>query len=117
VRVLAAALQGLCAGQSADLASRKMSLPVVVALASRTPAGENLAGLYRAHGGPNQLLDENEVARAADLVEAAGGRAWACGEVSRCVGEAMNALAQACPARDGAGDLRQLADLIATRNC
>lgn len=55
-----------------DLASRKKSLPVTAALVSGTSAGEELAALY----GTGRPLTETELARAAVLVEAAGGRRW-----------------------------------------
>ena len=57
----------------ADLRARKKSLPVVAALTSGTPAGAELAGLYRSAA----ELGPDEIARAAELVEQAGGRAWA----------------------------------------
>ncbi|TDC68655.1 polyprenyl synthetase family protein [Actinomadura sp. GC306] len=55
-----------------DLRSRKMSLPVVAALNSGTPEAARLAELY-ARPEPS----EEDLAEAAALVEAAGGRAWA----------------------------------------
>ncbi|GGK05442.1 dimethylallyltransferase [Pilimelia anulata] len=57
----------------ADLRARKKSLPVVAALESGTPAGDELAGLYKGA----DPLDADRVARAAELVGAAGGRDWA----------------------------------------
>ncbi|MCW6006092.1 polyprenyl synthetase family protein [Micromonospora sp. CPCC 205371] len=54
-----------------DLASRKKSVPVVAALTSGTPAARELAALYR-HPEPP---DGPKLARAAELVEQAGGRA------------------------------------------
>lgn len=56
-----------------DLRSRKKSLPVVAALESQTDAGELLAQLYAL----DRPLAEDDLARAADLIEQAGGRAWA----------------------------------------
>ncbi|HET7327753.1 MAG TPA: polyprenyl synthetase family protein [Nocardioidaceae bacterium] len=55
-----------------DLRSRKKSVPVVAALTSDTPAGEQLRRLY-AH---DAAMSEQELAQAAVLVEEAGGRAW-----------------------------------------
>jgi geranylgeranyl diphosphate synthase type I len=56
-----------------DLANRKKSLPVLAALTAKgSPAGE-LARLY----GIDRELSQAELARAADLIEAAGGRAVA----------------------------------------
>ncbi|MGI5327590.1 polyprenyl synthetase family protein [Actinomadura nitritigenes] len=59
-----------------DLRSRKMSLPVVAALNSGTPEGARLAELYARPPDP-EGPDEDELAEAAALVDAAGGRAWA----------------------------------------
>jgi geranylgeranyl diphosphate synthase, type I len=55
-----------------DLANRKKSLPVTAALVSGTSAAGELAALY-AIDGP---LTDTELAHAASLVEAAGGRQW-----------------------------------------
>ncbi|WP_081937792.1 polyprenyl synthetase family protein [Streptosporangium roseum] len=95
-----------------DLAGRKKSLPVVAALTSGTPAGERLARLY--HG--DQILDERSLAHAADLVEAAGARAWAQREAEANLAAALACLRQADPAPEAAGDLRLLAQLIIQRD-
>jgi geranylgeranyl diphosphate synthase, type I len=95
-----------------DLASRKKSLPVVAALSSGTRAGANLARLYGREGD----LDRETIAHAADLVEAAGGRAWASAEAGRRIDSAMDALAGARPGPAGASDLRTLSALIIGRN-
>jgi geranylgeranyl diphosphate synthase type I len=55
-----------------DLHNRKKSLPVVRAIASGTPAGHELAGLYHR----DQPLSDSEVRRAAELIELSGARAW-----------------------------------------
>ncbi|WP_017595264.1 family 2 encapsulin nanocompartment cargo protein polyprenyl transferase [Nocardiopsis potens] len=55
-----------------DLRSRKKSLPVVAALTSGTDAGERLGALM---AGEEPMTGES-AAHAAELVEAAGGRAW-----------------------------------------
>lgn len=71
-----------------DLRSRKKSLPVVAALASGTDSGRQLAELlFR----PDPL-DEDDLRRAARLVEAAGGRAWAESEAERRLAEATDRL-------------------------
>ncbi|MGH3279998.1 MAG: polyprenyl synthetase family protein, partial [Trebonia sp.] len=57
----------------ADLRARKKSLPVVAALTSGTPEGTELKALL-AHSGD---LSEDDLLRAACLVAAAGGKAWA----------------------------------------
>ncbi|MFE3501808.1 polyprenyl synthetase family protein [Kitasatospora sp. NPDC059146] len=56
----------------ADLRARKLSVPVVAAMASGTAAGEELARRYTAPGGP----DRSGEAELAGLVEEAGGRRW-----------------------------------------
>jgi geranylgeranyl diphosphate synthase type I len=91
-----------------DLAARKKSLPVVFALSSDTPAGTALASAYAAEGN----LD---VGYAADLVEAAGGRAWAHAEAGRRTAAALQALSAAAPTPAGAADLHTLASLITRR--
>ncbi|GAA3560162.1 family 2 encapsulin nanocompartment cargo protein polyprenyl transferase [Nonomuraea rosea] len=95
----------------ADLAVRKKSLPVVAALASGTEAAARLARLY---AGPGDL-DEAAVAQAADLVEAAGGRAWAQAEAERCRQGALHALAGTRP-MGGAEELVTLAALVTERS-
>ena len=70
-----------------DLASRKKSLPVVAALAAGTDAAAELAALY----GTTAPLTAAQLARAAELVEKAGGRAWS---QARADGLAAEALAQ-----------------------
>lgn len=77
----------------ADLRARKKSLPVVAAMTSGTPAGEELRILY---GGEklHAEADAHVVGLAAELVEAAGGRRWAMEEADR-------RLAAACAALDG----------------
>jgi geranylgeranyl diphosphate synthase type I len=96
----------------ADLAARKKSLPVVAALNSGTAAGEHLAWLYRR----DEPLDEEAVAHAAGLVEAAGGRAWAQTEGRRRIDLAYAALDAASPDEDAAADLHALADYVTRRD-
>jgi geranylgeranyl diphosphate synthase type I len=95
-----------------DLRARKKSLPVVAALASGTAAGEHLALLYRRE----EELDDHAVARAARLVEQAGGRDWAADEARRRTAAALTALAQAEPDPDADADLRALAALMTRRD-
>ncbi|GAA0443596.1 polyprenyl synthetase family protein [Streptomyces olivaceiscleroticus] len=54
----------------ADVAARKKSLPVAVALADPGPAGRRLAGLYDR----TEPLSATDVATATELIEQAGGR-------------------------------------------
>ncbi|WP_067458042.1 polyprenyl synthetase family protein [Actinomadura macra] len=74
-----------------DLRSRKMSLPVVAALNSGTPASARLAELYTRP----EPLEENELAEAARLIDMAGGRAWTEAEAARRIGQARDRLARA----------------------
>ncbi|MEU4746867.1 family 2 encapsulin nanocompartment cargo protein polyprenyl transferase, partial [Actinosynnema sp. NPDC023658] len=55
-----------------DLRNRKKSLPVVAALTSDTPAGRELHALYHS----DRELTPTELARAAELIESSGARAW-----------------------------------------
>ncbi len=95
-----------------DLMSRKKSLPVVAALTSGTPPGEQLALLYQRDG----ELDERDAALAATLVEQSGGRAWAQAEADRQAGAARHALAEAGPDPAAAVDLEVLTALLARRD-
>lgn len=71
-----------------DLRSRKKSLPVVAALRSGTPAGRELAALYFR----DQELSETELIRAAELVDAAGGRRWSRGQADDLLARALREL-------------------------
>lgn len=95
-----------------DLYSRKKSLPVVAALTSDTAAGRELSALY--HGG--QPLTEGEVSRMAELIDAAGGRAWSRAQSDVLLREALEHLASATPAPGAAADLDALAALIVGRH-
>jgi geranylgeranyl diphosphate synthase, type I len=78
----------------ADLRARKNSLPVVAAMTSGTPAGAELRDVY-ASGALHPEADEAAVARAAALVEEAGGRRWADDETARRLAQATEALRSA----------------------
>ncbi len=71
-----------------DLRARKKSLPVVAALASGTRAGRELAELLASPG----ALSEEDLNRAADLVEQAGGRTWAEAEADSALASAVSCL-------------------------
>jgi geranylgeranyl diphosphate synthase type I len=78
-----------------DLAARKKTLPVVAALsADGSPAARRLAALYSR---PEPFGDE-DVARAARLVDEAGGLAYTEGEATRQTAAALRCLAAAQPA-------------------
>jgi geranylgeranyl diphosphate synthase type I len=68
-----------------DLRSRKKSLPVTYALSQGGPAGRELAGWLGGSASDGE-------ARAADLIEAAGGRQWAADEARRRIEVATQAL-------------------------
>jgi geranylgeranyl diphosphate synthase, type I len=76
---------------SSDLRAGKRSIPVVAALQSGTDAGDELAKVLAA--GPPTT--DTEVARAARLVEDAGGIAWANAEAARLVDLAAAEVARA----------------------
>jgi geranylgeranyl diphosphate synthase type I len=95
-----------------DLAARKMTLPVVAALAAGNAASARLRQLY-SH--PEELT-ETAVDEAADLVERAGGRAWAHAETERRTELALEALERAGPISAADSDLRLLAGLLMGRS-
>ncbi|GGK75898.1 dimethylallyltransferase [Sphaerisporangium melleum] len=95
-----------------DLRNRKKSLPVVAALTSGTPAGDELAAFYRREQTPSP----GELAHAAGLVEAAGGRAWAQAYADELLGEALAHLTAATPAPRPAAELHALAHLLTHRD-
>ncbi|MGP3999895.1 family 2 encapsulin nanocompartment cargo protein polyprenyl transferase [Streptomyces sp. 8N706] len=96
----------------ADIVARKKSLPVVAALTSGTPAAAELADLYAMEG----PLDGDDLRRAADAVERAGGRDWAQREACVRMASAMDRLARAVPDLAQAGDLLSLAEFVTRRN-
>ncbi|GGU71792.1 polyprenyl synthetase [Streptomyces litmocidini] len=94
----------------ADLVAHKKSLPVVAALTSGTPAGEELAELYS-----RPALDAAGVRAAADAVERAGGRDWAQAQAAERMGRAVEHLARAVPDLAAAEDLLALAEFVTRR--
>ncbi|RSM35432.1 polyprenyl synthetase family protein [Amycolatopsis balhimycina DSM 5908] len=94
-----------------DLQNRKKSLPVVTALSSGTDAGADLAALYARR----EPLDEASLARAASLVEAAGGRQWSQAQAEALLAKALRDLTAANPVPRAAAELAALARLITTR--
>lgn len=95
-----------------DLRSRKKSLPVVAALSSGTPAGAELADLYR----QDQPLSDTDLVRAARLIELADGRAWSQAQVDELLAQAMRDLRSAGPAARAAHELGALARLATHRD-
>ena len=82
------------------------------ALTSGGQAAGHLAQLYQRE----DAFDEAAVAHGAELVEMAGGRAWALAEAERRIQAAREALAGARPEPNAEADLHVLADLITRRN-
>ncbi|WSW77550.1 family 2 encapsulin nanocompartment cargo protein polyprenyl transferase [Streptomyces sp. NBC_00996] len=93
-----------------DLIARKKSLPVVAALASGTPAADELAELY---GVPHE---EGELERTALAVERAGGRDWAQAQATDRMSGAMHELSRAVPDPEAAGGLLALAEFVTRRS-
>src|SRR5450755_1312578 len=94
-----------------DLRARKKSLPVVAALNSGTPEGRELAGLLAR----TDALSEEDLARAAGLVEAAGGRRWAEAEADRELSSASKCLAEADIPGDVRAEFMAIAEFITAR--
>jgi geranylgeranyl diphosphate synthase type I len=94
-----------------DLRARKKTLPVVAALAARTPASAELHALLSDPDGH----DEPQLVRAAHLIEAAGGRAWATNEAERQLDAAYQELDAARIRRDARADLAELAAFTVRR--
>lgn len=95
-----------------DLRSRKKSLPVVAALVSPTPSGRELTALYHR----TQPLTGTELARAAELIDSAGGRAWSQAQVDDLLARAMLELRAAGPTERAAEELGALARLATRRD-
>lgn len=89
-----------------DLLRRKHTLPVVAALNSPTPAGREFAEIYAA----DRPMDQTTAAHAAQLIERAGGKAWAQAESVRHVRAAV-----AMVAGPRTGDLLALAESVVNR--
>ncbi|QXJ21620.1 polyprenyl synthetase family protein [Actinomadura graeca] len=95
-----------------DLRNRKKSLPVVAALASGTPAGDELAALYLR----DAPLTGDDPDRAAALIDAAGGRSWASARADILLTEALAELDAGEPTPTAAAELRTLAHLMTHRD-
>lgn len=93
-----------------DLRERKKSIPVAVALSSGTGAGELLADLYA-----QEHLNEEDIARAADLVEEAGGRTATAQAARDCMHRAAQALTTADLEQQPAEELLDLASFVVNR--
>jgi geranylgeranyl diphosphate synthase type I len=95
----------------ADLRARKKSLPVVAALTGGSEAGRELGELLARP----DALSEDDLLRAADLVEAAGGRRWAEGEADAQLAAATTCLTETQMPDDVRGEFAAIADFITVR--
>lgn len=96
---------------ASDLINRKKTVPVVAALTSGTTAGERLAEMYD-RGQPSNT---QAAARAAILIEQAGGRARTRALADHHIQLALELLDAARPAKSPAAGLTELAHLITNR--
>jgi geranylgeranyl diphosphate synthase, type I len=97
-----------------DLRTRKKSLPVVAAMAGLTgsdAAGRELGELLARP----EPLAEDDLSRAAWLVEEAGGRKWAEDETARQLDVACKCLADAAIPADVRAELTEIARFVADR--
>jgi geranylgeranyl diphosphate synthase, type I len=94
-----------------DLRARKKSLPVVAALTSQTAAAQELKDLLARP----EPLAEDELADAARLVEAAGGREWAESEADAALAAAGKRLAETDMPGDVQGEFAGIAEFITAR--
>jgi geranylgeranyl diphosphate synthase type I len=95
-----------------DLVSRKKSLVVTAAMNSGTESAEMLAEFYQRP----QPFEPGELPLIARLIEKAGAREWADRQVSREITAAAESLGAANCEPEGAGALREVASLLATRD-
>ncbi|HEX9065356.1 MAG TPA: polyprenyl synthetase family protein, partial [Streptosporangiaceae bacterium] len=94
-----------------DLRSRKKSLPVVAALASESDAGRELAAVLAAPG----ELSEDDLLRAAGLVETAGGKKWVEAEADSALASALRSLADAELPDDVSAEFAAIAEFVTAR--
>jgi geranylgeranyl diphosphate synthase, type I len=95
----------------ADLRARKKSLPVVAALTGGTPAGQELAEVLARP----DALSEEDLRHAAELVEEAGGRAWAESEADSQLAAATTCLNETQMPDDVRGEFAAIAGFITVR--
>ncbi|HEY3977523.1 MAG TPA: polyprenyl synthetase family protein [Streptosporangiaceae bacterium] len=95
----------------ADLRARKKSLPVVAALTGGTPAGQELAEILARP----DALSEEDLRHAAELVEEAGGRAWAESEADSQLAAATACLNETQMPDDVRGEFAAIAGFITVR--
>jgi geranylgeranyl diphosphate synthase, type I len=95
----------------ADLRARKKSLPVVAALTSGTEPGRELGALLR----QTEALTEDDLVRAAGLVEQAGGRAWAENAADSALSSAGQCLSDTQMPDDVRAEFGGIAEFITAR--
>ena len=95
----------------ADLRARKKSLPVVAALTSGTEAGLELGALLR----QTEALTEDDLLRAAGLVEEAGGRKWAETTADSALSSAGQCLGETDMPDDVRAEFAGIAEFITAR--
>ncbi|HEX9031362.1 MAG TPA: polyprenyl synthetase family protein [Streptosporangiaceae bacterium] len=94
-----------------DLRARKKSLPVVAALSNESSAARELGALLASA----DELDEDDLLRAARLVEAAGGRNWAEAEADTALAAALSCLNETEMPGDVRAEFAQIAEFITAR--
>jgi geranylgeranyl diphosphate synthase type I len=95
-----------------DLRSRKKSIPVVAALDAGGAAAEELRAFLVAPGEPS----EQDIRRAAALVESAGGRDWTTTEADRAITDCASLLAELDLPRDAEVEFAALARYVTERD-
>ncbi|MPZ67686.1 MAG: polyprenyl synthetase family protein [Pseudonocardiaceae bacterium] len=95
-----------------DLRTRKKSLPVVAALTSGTPAGQELGALYHRE----QPLSGTDLVRAAELIDIAGGRDWSQTRADDLLARALRELDSAGVTTRARAELYALAQLVTCRD-
>ena len=94
-----------------DLRARKKSLPVVAALSAGTPEARELAALLARE----EALSEDDLALAAGLVEAAGGKGWTEAEAATQLAAAHQCLADTDMPADVRAEFAGIAEFITAR--
>ena len=94
-----------------DLRARKKSLPVVAALTAGTPAAAELGTLLR----QDEPLSEDDLVRAAGLVEEAGGKDWTENEAAAQLADAHRCLAETPMPDDVRAEFAGIAEFITAR--
>ena len=95
----------------ADLRARKKSLPVVAALSAGTAEAGELAALLARE----EALNEEDLLRAAELVEAAGGKTWTENEAGTQLADAHKCLADTDMPGDVRAEFAGIAEFITAR--